>query len=184
MNKRTYKLMNWAKIEEIVYSESDNPHEILGAHVTGSSVLVQTFQPGAKSVRLQLLDGDKSYRMEEADEEGYFALLLPGKAVPAYEYVVEAENGSLRKMRDAYNFAPQITKEDTEKFDAGIHYSIYEKLGRIRRSWMESRAFPLRFGRRTLCGSAWWVISTAGTAGFTRCADFGTPAFLRFLFPM
>ena len=42
MNKRTYKLMNWAKIEEIVYSESDNPHEILGAHVTGSSVLVQT----------------------------------------------------------------------------------------------------------------------------------------------
>ena len=30
MNKRTYKLMNWAKIEEIVYSESDNPHEILG----------------------------------------------------------------------------------------------------------------------------------------------------------
>lgn len=79
MNKRTYKLMNWAKIEEIVYSESDNPHEILGAHVTGSSVLVQTFQPGAKSVRLQLLDGDKSYRMEEADEEGYFALLLPGK---------------------------------------------------------------------------------------------------------
>ena len=129
MNKRTYKLMNWAKIEEIVYSESDNPHEILGAHVTGASVLVQTFQPGAKSVRLQLLDGDKSYRMEEADEEGYFALLLPGKTVPAYEYVVEAPNGSLKKMRDAYNFAPQISRQDTEKFDAGIHYGIYEKLG-------------------------------------------------------
>ena len=129
MNKRTYKLMNWAKIEEIVYSESDNPHEILGAHVTGSSVLVQTFQPGAKSVRLQLLDGDKSYRMEEADEEGYFALLLPGKTVPAYEYVVEAQNGSLKKTKDAYNFAPQITRQDTEKFDAGIHYEIYEKLG-------------------------------------------------------
>ena len=129
MNKKTYKLMNWAKIEEIVYSESDNPHEILGAHVTGSSVLVQTFQPGAKSVRLQLLDGDKSYRMEEADEEGYFALLLPGKTIPAYEYVVEAPNGSLKKIRDAYNFAPQITRQDTEKFDAGIHYNIYEKLG-------------------------------------------------------
>lgn len=129
MNKRTYKMMNWAKIEEIVYSESDNPHEILGAHVTGGSVLVQTFQPGAKSVRLQLSDGDKSYRMEEADEEGYFALLLPGKTVPDYEYVVEAQNGSLKKTRDAYNYAPQITREDTEKFDAGIHYEIYEKLG-------------------------------------------------------
>ncbi len=77
MNKKLYKLMNWAQIEEIVYSESDHPHDILGAHVVGNSVLVQTFQPGAKSVRLQLLEGDKSYRMEVADEEGYFALLLP-----------------------------------------------------------------------------------------------------------
>ena len=129
MNKKLYKLMNWAQIEEIVYSESDHPHDILGAHVAGNSVLVQTFQPGAKSVRLQLLEGDKSYRMEEADEEGYFALLLPGKTIPAYEYVVEAENGSLKKVCDAYNFAPQITKKDTEKFEAGIHYSVYEKLG-------------------------------------------------------
>lgn len=129
MNKKLYKLMNWAQIEEIVYSESDHPHDILGAHVTGNSVLVQTFQPGAKSVRLQLLDKDMSYRMEEADEEGYFALLLPGKAIPAYEYVVEAANGSLKKVHDPYNFAPQITRQDTEKFAAGIHYTVYEKLG-------------------------------------------------------
>ena len=42
---------------------------------------------------------------------------------------MEAENGSLRKVKDAYNFAPQITRQDTEKFNAGIHYMIYEKLG-------------------------------------------------------
>lgn len=121
--------MNWPQIEGIIYSEADDPHAVLGAHVTGSSVLVQTFQPGAKSVRLQPLLGDKSYKMEQADEEGYFALLLPGKTIPAYEYIVEAENGSLRKVKDAYNFAPQITRQDTEKFNAGIHYMIYEKLG-------------------------------------------------------
>ena len=79
MNKKLYKLMNWPEIEGIVYSESDNPHAMLGAHVIGNSVLVQTFQPGAKEVRLQLLDGDKSYKMELADESGYFAVLLPGK---------------------------------------------------------------------------------------------------------
>lgn len=129
MNKKLYKLMNWPQIEGIIYSEADDPHAVLGAHVTGSSVLVQTFQPGAKSVRLQPLLGDKSYKMEQADEEGYFALLLPGKTIPAYEYIVEAENGSLRKVKDAYNFAPQITRQDTEKFNAGIHYMIYEKLG-------------------------------------------------------
>ena len=129
MNKKLYKLMNWPAIEGIVYSESDNPHEILGAHVSGSSVLVQTFQPGAKSVRLQLTEGDKSYKMEMADEEGYFALLLPGKKIPEYEYIVEAQDGTLKKVRDAYNFSPQIAHEDTEKFNAGIHYMIYEKLG-------------------------------------------------------
>lgn len=129
MNKKLYKLMNWAKIEEIVYSESDNPHELLGAHVTGNNVLVQTFWPGAKSVRLQPLEGDKSYLMEVADEEGYFAKLLTGRTIPDYEYIIELEDGSLKKVRDAYNFAPQITKQDTEKFNAGIHYSIYDKLG-------------------------------------------------------
>ncbi len=129
MNKRLYKLMNWAEIEGIVYSESDNPHALLGAHVTGSSVLVQTFQPGARSVRLQLVEGDKSYKMEMADEEGYFAALLPGKKIPEYEYIVEAQDGTLKKVKDAYNYPPQITREDTEKFNAGIHYMIYEKLG-------------------------------------------------------
>ena len=129
MNKKIYKLMNWPEIEEIVYSESDDPHKLLGAHVAGSSVLVQTFQPGAKSVRLQPLEGDKSYKMEMADEEGYFATLLPGKKIPDYEYVVEMADGSLKKVKDAYNYPPQITKEDTEKFNAGIHYMIYEKLG-------------------------------------------------------
>lgn len=121
--------MNWAEIEGIVYSESDNPHELLGAHVTGNSVLVQTFQPGAKSVRLQPMEGDKSYKMEMADEEGYFAVLLPGKKIPDYEYIVEAQDGTLKKVKDAYNYPPFLTKEDTEKFNAGIHYMIYEKLG-------------------------------------------------------
>ncbi len=129
MNKKLYKLMNWPQIEEIVYSESDDPHAILGAHVAGSSILVQTFQPGAKSVRLQLPEGDKSYQMDLVDEEGFFAVLIPGKKIPEYEYVIEYEDGTLKKVRDAYNHAPQITREDTEKFNAGIHYMIYEKLG-------------------------------------------------------
>ena len=129
MNKKLYKLMNWPEIEGIVYSESDNPHAILGAHPAGSSVLVQTFQPGAKSVRLQPLEGDRSYKMEMADEEGFFAALLPGKKIPPYEYIVEREDGSLCKVKDAYNFAPQITKEDTDRFNAGVHYTVYEKLG-------------------------------------------------------
>lgn len=129
MNKRLYKLMNWAEIEGIIYSESDDPHEILGAHVSGSNVVIQAFLPAAKKVRIQPETGDKSYQMECVDEAGYFAAMIPGKTLFSYEYIVEYEDGSLKKVKDAYNFKPQITKEDTEKFNAGIHYTIYEKLG-------------------------------------------------------
>ena len=40
MTKKIYKLMNWPEIEGIVYSESDRPQELLGAHVVGNSVLL------------------------------------------------------------------------------------------------------------------------------------------------
>ena len=97
--------------------------------MVGNNVLVQMFWPGAKSVRLQLVEGNKSYKMEMADEEGFFAVLLPGKNIPDYEYIIEEADGTLQKIRDAYNYKPQITKQDTEKFNAGIHYLAYEFLG-------------------------------------------------------
>ncbi|MBD5495653.1 MAG: 1,4-alpha-glucan branching protein GlgB [Lachnospiraceae bacterium] len=129
MNKKLYKLMNWAEIEGVIYSESDNPHQILGAHVSGNNVLIQTFMPGAKSVRIQPDSGDKSYQMDLVDEEGFYAALIPGKTIFSYDYIVEYEDGTLKKIKDAYNYKPQITKSDTDKFNAGIHYTIYEKLG-------------------------------------------------------
>lgn len=129
MNNKLYKLMNWPEIEAIIYSESDHPHELLGAHVIGANTLVQTYLPGAKSVILQNKTDKKSYAMEMADEEGYFAVLVPGKSAFKYEFIAEYEEGSLKKIKDAYNFAPQLSDSDLDKFAAGIHYTIYEKLG-------------------------------------------------------
>lgn len=129
MNNKLYKLMNWPKIEAVIYSESDNPHEILGAHAVGNHTLVQAFFPGAKSVLLEDKKDKKSYEMEMADDEGFFAALIPGKTPMQYEYIVEDKAGNLKRVKDAYNFAPQIEKRDMDKFAAGIHYTIYEKLG-------------------------------------------------------
>lgn len=129
MNNRLYKLMKWPEIESIIYSESDDPHAILGAHPAGANTLVQAYLPGAKSVTLQNKKDKKSYEMEMADEQGFFAVLVPGKAPFAYEYLAEYEDGVLKKIKDAYNFRPQIEEKDMDKFAAGIHYTIYEKLG-------------------------------------------------------
>ena len=35
MDKTLYDLMDWAGIEEIVYSEAANPHRMLGAQING-----------------------------------------------------------------------------------------------------------------------------------------------------
>lgn len=129
MNNKLYKLMNWPEIESVIYSESDNPHAILGAHPAGANTLVQAYLPGAKSVFLQNKKDKKSYEMEMADEEGYFAVLVPGKMQFPYEYIAEYEDGTLKKIKDAYHFTPQIDEKDMDKFAAGIHYTIYEKLG-------------------------------------------------------
>ncbi len=127
MNNRLYKLMNWPRIEGIIYSEEDRPHEILGPHASGKSVLFQTFQPGADRVSIVTGDG-KKYAMETVDESGYFAYLLAGKLPESYEYEV-AHGEEITRVKDAYRYKMGLTKKDIEKFEAGIHYTIYEKLG-------------------------------------------------------
>ncbi len=49
MQEKLYKLMNWPLIEGIIYSEEDNPHQILGPHRIGTSLVFQAFWPEAVS---------------------------------------------------------------------------------------------------------------------------------------
>ena len=131
MNTRLYKLMNWPEIEEIIYSDGDDPHRILGAHKVGTNTLIQAFFPGASSVTVKLEKGTKkNFVMELADEAGFFAALVPGSPSKlTYSYEVVYEDGTKKNVRDPYNFAPVITREDCIKFTSGIHYDIYDKLG-------------------------------------------------------
>ncbi len=128
--------MNWAKIEEVVYSECDNPHSFLGAHIVGNNTLIQCFFPDAEGVVLKYATaaGRKKITfqdavMECADEAGFFALLLPGKEAYEYKYLITFKDGHTEEALDPYNYEPLITKKDTDKFKNGIHYTIYDKLG-------------------------------------------------------
>ena len=129
MNNKLYKLMNWPAIEEIIYSEASDPHAVLGPHASGSGTLVQTFCPGAKKVQIQFLEDMSEKDMELADEDGFFAIWLPGKKLGAYQYIITDENGNTSIRQDAYRHGTLLTKEDEDLFAAGIHYTIYEKLG-------------------------------------------------------
>ncbi|MCM1025149.1 MAG: 1,4-alpha-glucan branching protein GlgB [Roseburia sp.] len=130
MTNKVYKLMNWPKIEEIIYSECDDPQTLLGPHRAGNQTLVQAYFPGEESADVVFKDGTGRFPMEKADDDGYFAVLLPFsvKNLPAYRYEVTT-GGAAAVREEAYRFEPQITRQDTEKFKNGIHYTIYEKLG-------------------------------------------------------
>lgn len=45
MDQVLYDLMDWAGIEEIVYSEAANPERLLGAHEVEEGLLIQVFMP-------------------------------------------------------------------------------------------------------------------------------------------
>jgi len=135
MKEKLEQILNWAAIEEIVYSECDNPHEMLGPHKVGKQTLMQAFFPEAKEVYLQLMQEEKEdeqfeeIMMEQVDEAGFFAVLFAGKQYSYYRYRVLYRDGNEAIKKDAYWHAPIITKKDTEKFKCGIHYTVYEFLG-------------------------------------------------------
>ncbi len=127
MEQALYDLMDWAGIEELTYSEAANPHAMLGPHLTDQGVLIQAMLPTAKEIAVKI--GTKEYPMELADEVGFFAVLIPRKTIPAYTLKVTFDNGVTEEFADPYAFKPQITEKDLKRFEAGIHYEVYEKLG-------------------------------------------------------
>ena len=128
MSDKLYELMDWPEIEAVVYSEEYAPREILGPHVTGDGVLIQCFFPGADKVTVKMIKDGREYPMSKEDDAGYFAVLLSGRKIPEYTYLVEQE-GEQIECYDAYAFPCQITLEEEQKFINGICYDIYEKLG-------------------------------------------------------
>lgn len=128
MTEKLYNLMNWPRIESVIYSEEDRPQQILGAFKLDKGVLVQTFQPQASSVQVKFKDNRKIYPMELVEEDGFFAAFIPGKKKMDYCLLI-TEDGEEKQVEDTYRFEPIISGEDCMKFSAGIHYEIYKILG-------------------------------------------------------
>ena len=93
MEQNLYDLMDWAGIEELVYSEASNPHAMLGPHLTESGLLIQALIPTAAQIVVKIASTGRKYAMELADEAGFFAVLIPRKSLAAYTLLVTYDNG-------------------------------------------------------------------------------------------
>lgn len=129
MTDRLYEYMDWPRIEAVVYGEENLPKEILGPQTVKGAVLIQGFFPNAKSVKVYNRDDSKKYSMELVDEAGFYAVLIPGKTIPSYEFIIENMEGKNSRCRDAYSFPLQLKEQELEMFRQGIYYQAYQKLG-------------------------------------------------------
>jgi 1,4-alpha-glucan branching enzyme len=128
MERELYEVMDWAAVEEIVYSESEDPHAILGPHKTDKGILVQAFFPGRESAAL--VYGKTKVPMEQVDESGFFACLIPGeKEAPRYRFVLTEEDGSELECEDPYRFMPELPEGELRKYKAGESTAAQSFLG-------------------------------------------------------
>lgn len=138
MEQTLYDLMDWAEIEAVVYSEESKPFGILGPHQTKNGVLIQIFRPDAVKAAVKVKNGKNTvnYEMEMVDEAGFFAALIPGKQIPEYTLLVTYRTDNEEnevEVEDPYRFETTWNASDTKKFNNGIHYTVYEKLGAHKR---------------------------------------------------
>ena len=126
MDSKVYKYMDWPEIEAVVYGEEATPRDLMAPRMTADGVLVQGFFPDADSV--EVLVDKKTYKMEQQDEAGYFAAMLPMRKVPSYQYRI-TKGKEVCTVNDPYAFPVQITEDEEKAFCAGVYYHAYEKLG-------------------------------------------------------
>lgn len=126
MNGKLYDYMDWPRIEAVVYAEEASPRDVMAPRLTPDGVLIQGFFPEADTV--EILCGKKSYEMEQEDEAGYFAALIPGRRIPSYLFRV-MRGECVEEYADPYAFAGSITQEEEKAFCAGVYYEAYQKLG-------------------------------------------------------
>ena len=77
MGNRLYDLMDWPSIEGVVYSECDEPMELLGGRICKDGFLIQTFAPDAVEMNVRVDGRKKLYPMEKMDEAGFLLYCFP-----------------------------------------------------------------------------------------------------------
>ena len=128
MDKKLYKMMDWARIEQIVYSEEDNPHEYLGAHFVKGGWMINCFIPGA--AKCSVISGRKEYKMDRMDEAGFFSVLIRTVTKTRITYKFKVTKGKETYIaEDPYRFSPSVDSKILKAFNSGICYDIYEYLG-------------------------------------------------------
>lgn len=129
MNKKPVFAINWAEVESLVNGCHDNPHHILGMHETIDGVYVNAYFPFAEKVVVVCKNTKKKFELASDRIHGFFTIKIPDMQSFIYSFELTMLDGTKKTVKDPYAFDPVIDPIDISKFNDGIHYEIYEKLG-------------------------------------------------------
>lgn len=127
--KKPVFAINWSEVDSLAVGSHDNPHHILGMHETASGIFINAYFPGAKSVKAVRKADKKKYQLVSERVAGFFSVEIENEISFIYYFEVVYADGKKKKVIDPYAFEPVLDPIDISKFNDGIHYEIYEKLG-------------------------------------------------------
>ena len=130
MTKKQYAKMDWEAIESIVYSDNAHPFDVLSPQKNGKDTLIQTFLPFAEKVEV-VFEGKntESVAMELVDEEGFYAVFVPGTGKKSYCFQITTKDGEKISVQNPYDFSPVIPKDGLNDFVGGVSADAYRILG-------------------------------------------------------
>lgn len=128
-NRKPVFAINWKEVESLAAGCHDNPHHILGMHESIDGVYINAYFPGAESVTAVCKISQTKYELVSDRVNGFYSVKIPDMQSFVYYFEVVLPDGTKKKVIDPYAFEPVIDPIDISKFNDGIHYEIYEKLG-------------------------------------------------------
>lgn len=129
MDKTIGAWINQEEVYGLTNFMHDNPRRLLGPHIVDEQVNINVYYPDAVSINIINDKNGKVFPMTNILAPGFFTVETQVKK--AFSYTVEAifADGNTYRYKDPYAFEQNLKEEDIEKFEQGIHYTIYDKLG-------------------------------------------------------
>ena len=111
-----------------------DPFDVLGIHPLetdrGIKTAIRTYQPQARFVRGESVDGEVEFDFVKLGDTGFFEAILDIEFKPFfYNLVIKQDDGNEYKLTDPYAFQPVLSEFDRHLIATGTHYELYRKLG-------------------------------------------------------
>jgi 1,4-alpha-glucan branching enzyme len=118
-------------LADVAAGTHHEPHNVLGPHVIGDTLVVRVLRPLASTVKIETLGGTV---VAEHEQDGIWRAELPANEVPDYRVHVTYDGDPI-VQDDPYRFLPTLGELDLHLIREGRHERLWEALGSTVRSF-------------------------------------------------